>query len=106
MHFESDSSIELEFVLRNETASLGSRLAGKPVRHKLLNLSKMIHDRKITIDFSDINLVSSSFADEVIGKLFVEMGTIEFMRRFELRNMSPMGNYSGRLSTARPASAI
>lgn len=90
MHFESDSSIELEFVLRNETASLGSRLAGKPVRHKLLNLSKMIHDRKITIDFSDINLVSSSFADEVIGKLFVEMGTIEFMRRFELRNMSPM----------------
>ena len=50
----------------------------------------MAHERKIIIDFSDITLVSSSFADEVIGKLLVEIGMIEFMGRFELRNMSSM----------------
>jgi hypothetical protein len=50
----------------------------------------MSNGHKIYLDFSDIALVSSSFADEVVGKIFVDVGPLEFMQRFELRNMSLM----------------
>ena len=43
----------------------------------------------IYIDFSDVALVSSSFADEVVGKLFVELGPLAFMQRFAFRNVAP-----------------
>lgn len=41
----------------------------------------------IVIDFSGIGVVSSSFADEVFGRLFVKMGPGAFMRRIEMRNV-------------------
>ena len=41
------------------------------------------------VDFRDIPLVSSSFADEVFGKLFVELGPIAFMQAFEIVNAAP-----------------
>ena len=37
-HFEESSSGDINFVLKDESISLGSRLAGTPVRRKLLNL--------------------------------------------------------------------
>lgn len=89
-HFETDHKEKIIFRLRDETVSLGSRPAGTPVRQKLLNLSAMSGGRKIYVDFDDIAFVSSSFADEVVGKTFAEIGPLEFMQRFELRNMSPM----------------
>ncbi|MFQ5953891.1 MAG: STAS-like domain-containing protein [Kiloniellales bacterium] len=89
-HFEADLTEDLIFRVTDESVSLGSRPAGMPVRQKLLNLSAMAAGRKIYVDFDDIALVSSSFADEVLGKLFAEFGPLEFMQRFELRNMSPM----------------
>ena len=88
-HFENNNSGYINFTLKEESVSLGSRLAGAPVRRKLLNLMKMSSE-KIYIDFSDISIVSSSYADEAIGKLFVEIGMIEFMRRFDIVNIKPM----------------
>ena len=89
-HFETDHTEDMIFRIRDEAASLGSRPAGTPVRQKLLNLSAMSGGRKVYVDFDEISLVSSSFADEVVGKTFAEIGALEFMQRFELRNMSPM----------------
>ncbi len=48
----------------------------------------MQHRDKIYIDLSDIPIMSSSFADEVFGKLFLEAGAIEFMQKFEFVNMT------------------
>jgi hypothetical protein len=89
-HFETEQADHVVFRLKEEAASLANRLAGAPVRQKLLNLIKMSDGHKIYLDFSDITLVSSSFADEVIAKLFADIGPLEFMQRFELRNMSLM----------------
>lgn len=89
-HFETDDTEDLVFRLKDEAVSLGSRPAGAVVRQKLLNLSEMSRGHKVYVDFDDIALVSSSFADEVVGKAFAEIGALEFMRRFELRNMSQM----------------
>ena len=89
-HFEDGTTTDLHFKVRNEAASLGSRPAGTPLRTKLKNLAKMAPGRKIIVDFEDIGLVSSSFADEVFGKLFLEMGPLAFMQTFEFRRISSM----------------
>lgn len=77
------------FVMKSESLSFGSRAAGAPVRNKLANLVRMCRGQRIRIDFGDVPLVSSSFADEVLGKLFLEFGPLTFMQTFELVNVEP-----------------
>ena len=74
------------FHLLDEAPSFGSRVAGRPVRIKLKNLMHMQTDQKILIDFQNVPIVSSSFADEAFGKLFLEAGPVEFMHTFEFIN--------------------
>lgn len=67
----------VEFVMKNEIESFGSREAGKFARNKIENL--MDGGRmSIEFDFSDVVLISSSFADEVFGRLFVQLGALRF----------------------------
>lgn len=87
MHYEQDGSPNLLFMMRDESKTFGSRIAGTPVRNRLTNLLRMCSGQRIQVDFSDVALVSSSFADEVFGKLFVELGPITFMQRIEFRNV-------------------
>lgn len=82
--YENDNNSEIRFILKNEAESLGSRTAGTPVRNKLKNLFAMSNSKSILIDFEGIHLMSSSFADEVFGKLFKEIGPMAFMQRIQL----------------------
>lgn len=86
--YEQHDRAEVLFVVKNETTSFGSRIAGTPLRNKLLNLVRMCPGERIIVDFADIPLVSSSFADEVLGKLFVELGPMTFAQRFEFRSVA------------------
>jgi hypothetical protein len=75
---------EIRFKVSDELATFGSREAGKLARNKIENL--MDRGRAtIVFDFADIHLISSSFADEVFGKMFVDLGPIKFgqLCRFE-----------------------
>ena len=56
----------------------------KEVR-KILNEEK----KKVVLDFKGINVVSSSFADELIGKIVAEKGFFYFTQLFEIKNLSP-----------------
>mgnify|MGYP003667459935 CR=1 FL=1 len=89
MRYEQEGTDKLIFILRDESQSFGSRIAGTPVRNRLANLLKMCSGQRVQVDFSDVALVSSSFADEVFGKLFVELGPMTFMQRIEFRNVAP-----------------
>ncbi len=73
--------------LADEAQSFGSRVAGTPIHIKLYNLVQMCPGQPIEIDFSGIPLVSSSFADEVFGKLFVKLGPLQFMQRIRFKNV-------------------
>ena len=42
------------------------------------------------LDFADINVVTSSFIDELVAKLLVELGLFQFNQRVKLRNMSTL----------------
>ena len=65
---------------------LGSRTGGVRVRRQIENL--LSDQDHVVIDFSDINVVSSSFADEVFGRLFVDLGPRAFMSRIVLHNVN------------------
>jgi STAS-like domain of unknown function (DUF4325) len=58
-----------------------------PLRQKLKNLVRICGGKRIGIDFSDVPIISSSFADEVFGKLFAELGPLGFMKAFEFRKV-------------------
>jgi anti-sigma regulatory factor (Ser/Thr protein kinase) len=68
------------FEIEKEVEGFGSREFGRRARSKIDNI---LVDRKnsILFDFSGVPLISSSFADEVFGKLFAELGAMDFMRR-------------------------
>ena len=83
LKYEVSSDDIIRFILKDEAESVGSRVAGKKVRTKLRNLIAC-SESKIKIDLSNINLISSSFADEVFGKLFLELGPIGFSNRIDL----------------------
>ncbi|MFT0138603.1 STAS-like domain-containing protein [Alcanivoracaceae bacterium MT1] len=67
---------------------VGSRLHGNSVRTRILNYLSA-GANQVVIDLGGIPLVSSSFADEVLGKLALEMGELEFRRRVFLDGASP-----------------
>ncbi len=85
--YERNGDGKIVFILSKETNSFGSRIAGKPIRTKLSNLLRMGEAEKIYIDLDGIPLMSSSFADEAFGKLFLEAGPVAFMQRFEFVNV-------------------
>lgn len=87
-HFEDGRSAEIVFRLIDEAVSFGSRVAGEPVRMKLSNLIHMNPTRRILIDFADVPIISSSFADEVFGKLFVQLGPLRFGQALQFRGVS------------------
>lgn len=85
--YERDNDGKIVFILNKETSSFGSRVAGKPIRTKLSNLLRMGSGEKIYIDLDGIPIMSSSFADEAFGKLFLEAGPVAFMQKFEFVNV-------------------
>jgi anti-anti-sigma regulatory factor len=68
--------------------SLGSRAKGTEVRNRLANYLQA-GAKFIVLDFAGVGVVSSSFADEVLGKLALEMGELEFRRRIFVDSASP-----------------
>ncbi len=88
--YETTSDRNINFVLKTEATSFGSRVSGTPVRTKLRNLIAFLDSNKVIVDFEDVHLVSSSFADEVFGKLFVELGPLGFSASLEMRNIDPI----------------
>lgn len=65
----------------------GTRLAAERFRNTIINGFKE-NKSKIEIDFDGINFVSSSFADELLGKLIAEFGIVDFLMIFVLTNIS------------------
>jgi hypothetical protein len=79
----------ISFIILRDSPSVGSRIAGEAFRTKVENLLGMRPDAKAVLDFTGMNVVSSSFADEVVGKLFATLGPIGFMSRVVLKGLSP-----------------
>jgi STAS-like domain of unknown function (DUF4325) len=82
-----DGNVHLR--LSDETSGLGSRGSGLQIRNKISTLLKAHPDQAVTLDWSGVPTISSSFADELVGRLFVELGPIIFNSRVRLVGMEP-----------------
>jgi anti-sigma regulatory factor (Ser/Thr protein kinase) len=81
---------ELQILVRDEAVGFGSRHAGAELRRKLQNLLAAEPTRTLVLDWNGVPLVSSSFADEVVGKLFVELGPSAFTARVKQLGQEPL----------------
>jgi anti-sigma regulatory factor (Ser/Thr protein kinase) len=85
-----DEGAELRLAVRDEALGVGTRHAGVELRRKCTNLLNAAPSKRLIIDWAGVPLVSSSFADEAIGKLFVELGPTTFMARIGHTGAEPL----------------
>ena len=71
---------------------IGTRDMGQKLREKLLPLIN--GNEKVVLDFTGVNVVSNSFADECIAKLLLEMPLSELKRRTTFRGLNPLAERS------------
>ena len=77
----------LLYKLKDQATGTGTRQSGERIRNEILNLLQE-SSQAVVIDFAGITVVSSSFADELIGKLVAEMGFIAFTQRIRMNGMN------------------
>lgn len=70
--------------LKEFGTSLGSRVLGKKVS-SMINFEK---EQEIVLDFQDVKMVTSSFADEVVGKNCAKLGLHNFFDKVQIINTS------------------
>lgn len=70
--------------LKDFGTSLGSRVLGKEVSN-LINFEK---EDEVILDFEDVKMVTSSFADEVVGKNCAKLGLHNFFQKVQVINTS------------------
>lgn len=85
--FEDDAGAVVYHLSKISTGT-GTRKSGEKIRNDLIN---MYNDSKkgISIDFANVAIISSSFADELVGKLLAHFGFFGFNQIVRLKNMNP-----------------
>ncbi len=78
------------FAFREYGENLGTRQLGAEIREKLLPLLRQ--DERVILDFTGVNVVSNSFADECIAKVLLEMPLEELKRRTTFRGLNPLAS--------------
>lgn len=64
--------------------SLGSRVLGKEVS----NMIDFEKEDEIILDFDEVKMITSSFADEVVGKNCTKLGLYNFFDKVQIVNAS------------------
>ena len=80
---------EIDYLIKNKAQGFGTRKSGLKVRNEIINLFNET-SQPINIDFKGVNLISSSFADELLGKLVVHFGFFGFNNVIRLKNMNQL----------------
>lgn len=82
-----DDQNNVVYRLAEKSSGTGTRQSGAAIRNEVINITRQT-DSVVLLDFTGVSVVSSSFADEFIGKLAVEFGFIGFTQRFRLVGMN------------------
>ena len=86
---ENDEGSEYVIRIADRSEGTGTRMAAKRVRHLAVNVARE-GGQRVVFDFDGIGTVSSSYADELVGKLLAETGFLTFMNRFRLTGVSTL----------------
>ena len=82
-----DDKGNISYRVSEKSSGTGTRQSGERMRNEIINIRRET-ERVIEIDFQGVSVISSSFADELIGKLIAEYGLFGFMQIFKLKNMN------------------
>lgn len=88
-NLESDTDENIVNIKISEmSGGTGTRKSAEKVRNMVMNIVNN-NKKRINLDFEGINTISSSFADELIGKIIKEKGFVFFTQAFRLTNLTP-----------------
>lgn len=82
-----NASGELIISVRKESHGTGTRRSAEQLRNKIVNAINESNS-KVILDFTGVGIVSSSFSDELIGKLVMSYGFYNFQNYIQLVGMS------------------
>ena len=82
-----DDYENIVFPLTDKASGTGTRRSGEALRNEIVNTINQT-DSIVVIDFDKLSVVSSTFADELIGKLAVKIGFISFNQKCRLVGMN------------------
>lgn len=82
----------VEFKFKEYGTNFGTRDMGQKLRQKLLPLIN--GNEKVVLDFTGVNVVSNSFADECIAKLLLEMPLDKLKKHTTFQGLNPMAERS------------
>ena len=80
------------FFFRDYGENLGTRPLGQKVREQLLPLLEK--DERVVLDFTGVNVVSNSFADECIAKLLLTIPLSELKAHTTFQGLNPVASES------------
>lgn len=80
------------FSFRDFGENLGTRQLGQQVREQLMPLLEK--DERVVLDFTGVNVVSNSFADECIAKLLLTMSLAELKAHTTFQGLNPLASES------------
>lgn len=95
---------EMLVIMKDWGPILSTRGLGEELRALIMDAAR---DNMVEVDFSGIDSLSHSFADECFGKMIETMGLKEFKARISLRNTNPfvravlLGAMGDRLASSR-----
>ncbi|MBQ3805961.1 MAG: STAS-like domain-containing protein [Prevotella sp.] len=82
----------VEFKFADYGTDFGTRDMGAKLRGLLRPM--LDGDERVVLDFTGVNVVTNSFADECIAKLLLEIPLEELKKRTTFRGLNPVANKS------------
>ena len=82
----------IEFKFSQFGTNFGSSDMGAKIRQQLRPL--LDNDEKVVLDFTGVNVVTNSFADECIAKLLLEMPLDDLKKHTTFRGLNPLAERS------------
>lgn len=77
----------IQIKIKEESNGTGTRQAAMRIKNKILNILSE-EPKNIILDFSGISVISSSYADELLAKLFCFLGLFQFNRLIKIVGLS------------------
>lgn len=88
----SNGSFTCEFKFKEIASDFGTREMGAKIRKQLWTMFSK--ESCISLNFTGVNVVSNSFADECIAKLLLDMPLEELKQRITFRGLNPVAERS------------
>ena len=79
----------LRYDVFKQSSGTGTRIAGAELRNDVLNILQRAQS-PIILDFVNVQACSSSFIDEFLAKMVIEIGFLQFNKLIRIKNMNSL----------------